>query len=499
MVIFLNHYPEMRIGKAKRMKDETLATVNKMILLLFAVAVMLVTTNAQAYVSLNPAVTPNINCAQGVVGSYGFWTSIFGGTNPFAATGGGINPVCDILSRLNDIIRGTTGKALGTIAIAALGIAALFGKVSWTTAMLVVVGVAMIFGAGSVMGYIGLQPLSNPDVNPISAVLDTLTFSMTREAGRAVAVICIVILGIGALFGKVSWIQALTLATGIGVAFGAATIVTDVWAPNIADDTAMLLTTATDAVGGPFESLILFLTGPAGVSIATALLMCLGFAAMLGKVTWAQAILLAVGISLMFGAADVVYILSGPLTLCSLTPLTSDSFDYVICAFMEEIQGPVGKTLTTMAVILTGILAMLGKVSWELGFILMIGIAIIFGADTIVEMFEVSLTGVTCASGAPSAPSTGNAIADVLCYIVLILYGPAGKALATIAVIMVGFGALLGKASFGQAAIVATGIAVCFGAPTIVGHLMPSAVLTGCNTSTGGAFGNFPSGLPGTC
>ena len=64
-----------------------------------------------------------------------------------------------------------------------------------------------------------------------------------------------------------------------------------------------------------------------------------------------------------------------------------------------------------------------------------------------------------------------NAIQQVMCNVVLILTGTTGKAIATVAVIAVGVGALLGKISWGMALIVALGIALIFGAASIVTSL----------------------------
>ena len=61
-----------------------------------------------------------------------------------------------------------------------------------------------------------------------------------------------------------------------------------------------------------------------------------------------------------------------------------------------------------------------------------------------------------------------NAIEQVFCNVVLILTGTTGKAIATVAVIAVGVGALLGKISWGMALIVALGVALIFGAASIV-------------------------------
>jgi type IV secretion system protein VirB2 len=61
-----------------------------------------------------------------------------------------------------------------------------------------------------------------------------------------------------------------------------------------------------------------------------------------------------------------------------------------------------------------------------------------------------------------------NAIEQVFCNVVLIFTGTTGKAIATVAVIAVGIGALLGKISWGMALIVALGVALVFGAASIV-------------------------------
>ena len=67
-------------------------------------------------------------------------------------------------------------------------------------------------------------------------------------------------------------------------------------------------------------------------------------------------------------------------------------------------------------------------------------------------------------AGAP----TDNAIQQVFCNVVSILTGTTGKAIATVAIIAVGIGALLGKISWGMALIVAVGVALIFGAASIV-------------------------------
>lgn len=60
---------------------------------------------------------------------------------------------CNVISWFN----GTTGKGIATIAIIVIGVGALMGKVSWGMAIIVGIGVALIFGAASLVNSIGGQ------------------------------------------------------------------------------------------------------------------------------------------------------------------------------------------------------------------------------------------------------------------------------------------------------------------------------------------------------
>jgi type IV secretory pathway VirB2 component (pilin) len=78
----------------------------------------------------------------------------------------------------------------------------------------------------------------------------------------------------------------------------------------------------------------------------------------------------------------------------------------------------------------------------------------------------------------PSPAYAGNTIGDVLCEVANWFNGPIGQGIATLAIIVVGVGALMGKVSWGMAIIVGIGVAVIFGAPSIVDELGTSG--TGC-------------------
>ena len=71
---------------------------------------------------------------------------------------------------------------------------------------------------------------------------------------------------------------------------------------------------------------------------------------------------------------------------------------------------------------------------------------------------------------------------NVLCTVTGWFTGNTGKGLATIAITVIGIGALLGKVSWGMAMIVGTGVAIVFGAAGIVDNMGAGANPT-CATS----------------
>ena len=72
----------------------------------------------------------------------------------------------------------------------------------------------------------------------------------------------------------------------------------------------------------------------------------------------------------------------------------------------------------------------------------------------------------------------GNTIGRVLCNVVHWFNGKIGQGIATLAIIVIGIGALMGKVSWGMAIIVGIGVAVIFGAGNIVQELGTPG--TGC-------------------
>lgn len=84
-----------------------------------------------------------------------------------------------------------------------------------------------------------------------------------------------------------------------------------------------------------------------------------------------------------------------------------------------------------------------------------------------------------CSLAMAGCPSAGNntPMGQVLCTVVNFMYGNLGRGLATLAVITLGVGALLGKVSWGMAVTVGVGIAVMFNAEKI------TALMLGCGSA----------------
>lgn len=79
--------------------------------------------------------------------------------------------------------------------------------------------------------------------------------------------------------------------------------------------------------------------------------------------------------------------------------------------------------------------------------------------------------------------NNANAIELLFCNVVTYMTGATGKAIATVAIIAVGVGALLGKISWGMALIVALGVGLIFGAAGIV-NALNGGTTGACTTGT---------------
>jgi type IV secretion system protein VirB2 len=80
------------------------------------------------------------------------------------------------------------------------------------------------------------------------------------------------------------------------------------------------------------------------------------------------------------------------------------------------------------------------------------------------------------------AAAVDTPFGNIFCTVVSWFTGNTGKGLATIAITIIGVGALLGKVSWGMALIVGVGVAIVFGAAGIV-DAMNAGASSGCSTT----------------
>lgn len=361
--------------------------------------------------------------------------------------GNTLDPVTHVFKIVVEQAIGFTGKSICTIAVLVAGIAALFGKISWGQGLIIAAGCALVFGCMNIMHMIvqGNQGgVVNPSaitcsmpfgstitsiasfspvpvagllytpLNPACGMMVKLVNTIQSELAAGIGSLFVLFLGLAALFGRVSWPQAMVLATGIGLLFGAANIVNMLWL-NPEDCNLQ--------VGGIVGALAGLTGSPTPQQIMAA-------------------------------------VLSG------VTP------EFVVCQFLMIMQGMAGKMMGMLAVIIMGFLAMLGRISWQYAVVVMVGIACVFGSHQIMMILIPGSTAASCFNTPLyTLPISLGPIERVLCQIHGIITGPVGKALASCSIIMLGFGAMIGKVSYHAALVTAIGITITFGAPQIVMYL----------------------------
>jgi type IV secretory pathway VirB2 component (pilin) len=82
----------------------------------------------------------------------GIFLSILLVGNAYADAGTNLeNAIC----KISIVAQTNVAKGIATLAIIMLGIGAMLGKVSWSMALLVAVGIAVVFNAGAIVGSLG--------------------------------------------------------------------------------------------------------------------------------------------------------------------------------------------------------------------------------------------------------------------------------------------------------------------------------------------------------
>jgi len=95
-------------------------------------------------------------------------------------------------------------------------------------------------------------------------------------------------------------------------------------------------------------------------------------------------------------APDIAHALSGPVVgppPPAYTPSYDTNIGNVLCTAYKWMVGNTGKGLAVIAVSITGIGALLGKVSWGNVLLVGIGIALLFGAPQILSAMRAGKNG----------------------------------------------------------------------------------------------------------
>ena len=217
------------------------------------------------------------------------------------------------------------------------------------------------------------------------------------------------------------------------------------------------------------------ITGPVGSAVAMLGVISIGLIAMFGKIQVSSVLTVLTGIAIIFGAPNLLAKLVPTITACgtgvSAVTIGADQFATMLGCIVSLFVGPVGKTLATLSLVLMGIFATYGRISWHQAMLVAVGIATIFGSAAIVQSLGVPVDGgnsvdITslCGAGLSSVVSVDM----IFCNLMGWFKGSIGKGIATIGMLVIGFGALFGKVSWGIAMVFAVGIGLIFGSESVI-------------------------------
>lgn len=138
----------------------------------------------------------------------------------------------------------------------------------------------------------------------------------------------------------------------------------------------------TDPLSRTICLVVGWLTGGMGQAIATLGIVMLGIGAMLGKVSWQMALIVALGLSIMFSGAQIVTLLTDhDATFCvGDIGFTAGYMESILCRVAEWSNTSTGRALGTLAIIFVGISALMGKLSAGAAILLGVGIGSMYGA-----------------------------------------------------------------------------------------------------------------------
>lgn len=159
----------------------------------------------------------------------------------------------------------------------------------------------------------------------------------------------------------------------------------------------------------------------------------------------------------------------------------TDPLSRTLCLVVGWFTGKMGQAIATLGILVLGIGAMLGKVSWQMALTVAFGVSVMFSGAEVVSL----LTDRNANFCTGQAGFSSGMIEDVLCNLASMANQPVGRALGTLAVIFLGVTALMGKVSAGLALLLAVGIGTFYKADDIAQALASGAGVgwIGCSPS----------------
>lgn len=240
-----------------------------------------------------------------------------------------------------------------------------------------------------------------------STVLCNVYWYINGPVGSAIAMLGVISLGVVSMFGKIQISSVLTIMAGIALIFGAPQILIkldpDLTLCDIGSNAQTIYNNVIKSdMYVILACVITWFLGPMGKALASLSLIVIGLFATFGKISWHQAIVVAVGIATIFGTVSIVSTLGVPVygkdaagglsKTFRLIDACSDggfSLDVMLCNVIRMITGPVGQGIVTTGLVIVGLGALFGKVSWIISLVFALGTALIFGAENIIESIGV--------------------------------------------------------------------------------------------------------------
>jgi type IV secretory pathway VirB2 component (pilin) len=165
----------------------------------------------------------------------------------------------------------------------------------------------------------------------------------------------------------------------------------------------------------------------------------------------------------------------------------SDPLSTTICLVVGWFTGGMGQAIATLGIVVLGIGAMMGKVSWPMALTVAFGVSVMFSGAQIVQI----LTSQNASFCVGDQGFGAGQIEGVLCTVASWANTATGRALGTLAIMFLGITALMGKVSAGLALTLAVGVGTVYGADDIGRALVQSAggnwVECSPNASAGGS------------